>query len=165
MLHTDRVLEGLIKSLQKNLVAIERTCYANPFLHIFGQICCFNITLERKSITEPKEKVKFLLPCMARCQFDQRFLCAFFVQIFGTRQNVTRENGVRTKNLYVKRWWNWQASLRKNRQLKICLDKEPQICWPQVVHPSPLTHSHTHTHTHIKNPYNNDAFWFQASSM
>jgi len=40
-------------------------------------------------------------------QFHQRFLRAFFGQIFGAKPNVTRENNVRTKNLYVKCWWNW----------------------------------------------------------
>jgi hypothetical protein len=33
--------------------------------------------------------------------FINIFLRAFFVQIFGAKQNVTRENNVRTKNLCV----------------------------------------------------------------
>ncbi len=37
----------------------------------------------------------------SRCQSRQHFSRAFFVQIFGTKPNVTRENDVRTKNLYV----------------------------------------------------------------
>jgi len=46
--------------------------------------------------------------CYTICsQFHQRFLRAFFVQIIGAKPNVTRENDVCTKNLYVKRWWNW----------------------------------------------------------
>jgi len=43
----------------------------------------------------------------SRCQFHQRFSHAFFVPIFGTKLNVTRENDVQTKSLYVKCWWNW----------------------------------------------------------
>ncbi len=42
-----------------------------------------------------------------RCQFHQRFLCTFFIQIFGAKPNVTRENYVRMKNSYTKCWWNW----------------------------------------------------------
>ncbi len=41
-------------------------------------------------------------PNTSRCQFHQRFSSAF-----GTKPNVTRENDVRTKNLYIKCWWNW----------------------------------------------------------
>ncbi len=43
-------------------------------------------------------------------QFHQQFMREFFVQIFCQSQNVTRkscQNDVRTKNLYVKHWWNW----------------------------------------------------------
>jgi hypothetical protein len=35
------------------------------------------------------------------------FFARVFVQIFGAKPNVTRENDVRTKNSYVKHWWNW----------------------------------------------------------
>jgi len=50
---------------------------------------------------------RFSLPPV-RCQLHQRFSRAFFIQIFGAKPNVTRENDVRTKNSYVKRWWNWR---------------------------------------------------------
>jgi len=43
-----------------------------------------------------------MLPYESRCQFHQRFLFVFFVQIFDAKPNVTRENDVRTKNLCVK---------------------------------------------------------------
>jgi hypothetical protein len=38
---------------------------------------------------------------VARYQFHQHFSRAFFVQIFGAKPNVTRENDVRTKKSYV----------------------------------------------------------------
>jgi len=55
-----------------------------------------------------------------RCQFHKRFLHVFFVQIFGTKPNITRENDVRTKNLYAKRWWNWLQEIRRSKNL-LCL--------------------------------------------
>jgi len=47
-------------------------------------------------------------------QFHQRYTRTFFVQIFWQSQNVTRkscQNNIRTKNLYVKHWWNLAGSV------------------------------------------------------
>jgi len=45
---------------------------------------------------------KMLLKLTIGVNFINIFLCAFLVQIFGAKPNVTRENDVRTKNLYEK---------------------------------------------------------------
>jgi hypothetical protein len=46
-----------------------------------------------------------------RCQFHQRFTYEFFVRTSFFYVHVTRENNVRTKNSYVKRWWNWHQDV------------------------------------------------------
>jgi len=62
----------------------------------------------------------------ARCQFHQHFSRAFFVQIFGAKPNVTRENDARTKNSYVFCWWNWRQEIGSFPNVSAIFESERQ---------------------------------------
>jgi len=48
----------------------------------------------------------------SRCQFHQHFTCAFFIRKCFSMLRVWLWTNFRTKNLLVKRWWNWRQKSR-----------------------------------------------------
>ncbi len=113
ILRADFSLKSLMESFSLVLVFV---------LVFFGK----SILAKKLNIVEIGKRCRFhqhfkigkcfeLLFSSYRCQFHQRFMCAFFIWIFRQSQNVTRkswQNKVRTKNLYIKCWWNWHLDVK-----------------------------------------------------
>ncbi len=63
----------------------------------------------------------FLTNLESCSQFHQHYTRAFFVRIFSQSQIITRkscQSNVRTKNLYVKCWWNWHLVIFETSLLR-----------------------------------------------
>jgi len=76
------------------------------------KISCFpfHVFLARK-------QTKSLEKSLTSCQFHQRYSPTFFVWKFIQSQTLSCRNDVCTKNLYVKRWWNWHLNVRFDKLL------------------------------------------------